>query len=175
MALKLDDKKQIVDKITVIAEDSISLVAAHYRGLSVSEVESLRNSAKEKGIYVKVVRNTLARRALGATRFHPIQNELTGPMILMFAQHEPGSAAKLAADFQKKYDKLEVKAMVVDGELLPATSLKQVAAMPTRDEALSMLAGTLQAPVTGVARTANEVVAGLARALNAYAEKQQAA
>ena len=175
MALRLDDKKQIVDKLTVIAEDSISLVAAHYRGLSVSEVELLRNTAKDKGVQIKVVRNTLARRALGATRFKPIQDELTGPMILMFAQHEPGSAAKLAADFQKKHDKLEVKAMVVDGELLPATSLKQVAAMPTRDEALSMLAGTLQAPVTGVVRTANEVVVSLARALNAYAEKHQAA
>ena len=76
---------------------------------------------------------------------------------------------------RKKNDKLEVKAMIVDGELLPASELKSVAAMPTRDEALSMLAGTMLAPVTGVARSANEVVASLARALNAYAEKSEAA
>ena len=175
MTLRLDDKKQIVDRLTEVAENSISLVAAHYRGLSVTEVEALRKDAKQTGVYVKVVRNTQARKALETTSFKQIRDDLTGPMLLMFAQNEPGSAAKLAANFQKKNDKLEVKAMIVDGELLPASELKSVAAMPTRDEALSMLAGTMLAPVTGVARSANEVVASLARALNAYAEKNKAA
>ena len=113
--------------------------------------------------------------ALRETNFKPISDELTGPMILAFALEEPGAAAKLVSKFQKETEKLEVKAMVVDGELLPASDLKRVASMPTKDEALSMLAGTLVAPVTGVARTANEVIASLARVLNAHAEKNQAA
>ena len=102
MTLRLDDKKQIVDRLTEVAENSISLVAAHYSGLSVTEIESLRKDAKQTGVYVKVVRNTLARKALDSTSFKQIQDDLTGPMLLMFAQNEPGSAAKLAANFQKK-------------------------------------------------------------------------
>jgi large subunit ribosomal protein L10 len=175
MTLRMKDKEQIVSHITEVAEGSMALVAADYSGLSVSQVEKLRKGGKQDGVYVKVVRNTLARRALGATSFEPITKELTGPMILAFAQDEPGAAAKLIAKFQKDHDSLEVKAMVVDGELLPASDLKKVAAMPTRDEALSMLAGTMLAPVTGVARTANEVIASLARVLDAYAEKNQEA
>ena len=175
MTLRLQDKKQIISHITDVAEKSLALVAADYSGLSVSEVEKLRQGGKQGGVYVKVVRNTLARMALRETNFKPISDELTGPMILAFALEEPGAAAKLVSKFQKETEKLEVKAMVVDGELLPASDLKRVASMPTKDEALSMLAGTLVAPVTGVARTANEVIASLARVLNAHAEKNQAA
>lgn len=174
MTLRMKDKEQIVSHIKDVADASMAMVAADYSGLTVAEVEKLRKGGKQGGVFVKVVRNTLARRALGATSFEPITTELTGPMILAFAQEEPGAAAKLIADFQKGNDKLAVKAIVVDGELLPASDLKRVAAMPTRDEALSMLAGTLLAPVTGVARTSNEIVASLARVLNAYAEKNQA-
>ena len=171
MTLRLEDKQHIVSQVSAIAEESMSLVAAHYRGMSVSEIESLRNQAKESGVVMKVVRNTLAKRALSATPFKVIESDLTGPTLLLFAKNEPGAAAKLAHNFIKDNDKLAVQGMVVDGALLPASELKSVAAMPTRDEALSMLAGTMLAPVTGVARTSNEVVASLARALNAYAEK----
>ena len=174
MTLRLEDKQHIVAKVTEVAERSMSLVAAHYRGMSVAEIESLRNEGKKNGVIVKIVRNTLARRALSTTSFNVIEADLTGPTLLIFAQDEPGAAAKLAHNFIKKNDKLSVQGMVVDGALLPASELKSVAAMPTKDEALSMLAGTLLAPVTGVARTSNEVVASLARVLDAYAEKAAA-
>ena len=173
MTLRLEDKQHIVAKVTEVAERSMSLVAAHYRGMSVAEIESLR-MGKKNGVIVKIVRNTLARRALSTTSFKDIEADLTGPTLLIFAQDEPGAAAKLAHNFIKKNDKLSVQGLVVDGALLPASELKSVAAMPTKDEALSMLAGTLLAPVTGVARTSNEVVASLARALDAYAEKAAA-
>lgn len=175
MALRMRDKEHIVSHITDVANSSMALVVADYSNLKDAEVKVLRQGGKEVGVYIKVVRNTLARRALGATSFEPVTKELTGPMILMFSQEEPGAAAKLVTKFQKTNKNLEVKALVVDGELLPSSDLKRVASMPTKHEALSMLAGTMLAPVTGVARTSNEVVASLARALNAYAEKNQAA
>ena len=175
MALRIDSKKEIVDQISDVAGRAVSLVAADYAGLSVSEVDILRNEARKHDVYVKVVRNTLARRALGQTaNFGCVEPELKGPIILLFAMNEPGAAAKVVRDFLKKNDTMEVRAVVVDGELFAASDLKAIASLPTKLEALSSLAGTMLAPVTGVALTVNAVTTGLVRTLQAVVDKKQA-
>ena len=176
MALRIDSKKEIVDQISDVAGRAVSLVAADYAGLSVTEVDVLRNEARKHDVYVKVVRNTLARRALGqTTNFGCVEPELKGPIILLFAMTEPGAAAKVVRNFLKKNDTMEVRAVVVDGELFAASDLKTIAALPTKLEALSSLAGTMLAPVTGVALAMNEVTTGLVRTLQAVVDKKQAA
>ncbi len=176
MALRIDGKKAIVDQVSDVAKRAISLVAADYAGLSVAQVDVLRNKAREHDVYVKVVRNTLARRALDeTTSFGCVDSKLKGPIILLFAMTEPGAAAKVVRDFLKENVAMEVRAIVVDGELFPASELKSLASLPTKHEALSSLAGTMLAPVTGVALTINAVTAGLVRTLQAVVDKKQAA
>ena len=176
MALRIDSKKEIIDQISDVAERAISLVAADYAGLSVAQVDILRNHARKQDVYVKVVRNTLARRALGqTTNFGCVESKLKGPIILLFAMTEPGAAAKVVRDFLKENVAMEVRAIVVDGELFPASELESLASLPTKHEALSSLAGTMLAPVTGVALTINAVTAGLVRTLQAVVDKKQAA
>lgn len=173
MALNLEQKKAIVSELNEVALKSISAVAAHYRGLTVSEMTELRKTAREKGVWLRVYRNTLARIALKETEFACLEDALVGPMVLLFSQDEPGSAARLLSDFVKKHEKLEVKALVLDGRLLGADQLKAVASLPSREEALAQLCAVLQAPVAKFVRTLNEPVAQVARVMGQIRDKKQ--
>ncbi len=174
MALRLEDKKVIIDEVAVVANSAISAVAAEYRGLTVSEMDELRKSARNSGVYLRVVRNTLAKRALEGTRFSCMQPELTGPLLLAFAKEEPGSAARLLRDFCKDHQKLAVKVVSIDGKLLPANQLGAVADLPTKDEAISLLMSVMLAPVTKLVRTIAEPHAQVVRAVAAVGEKKKA-
>lgn len=174
MALNFEDKKAIVAEVTDAASSSISLVVADYRGLTVPEMTEFRNKAREANVYLKVVRNTLAKRALKGTDFECIEGALGGPLVFGFAKNEPGSAAKLFKAFAKDHKALEVKGLTVAGEFYDASQLDSVAALPSRDEALSQLAAMLLAPATKLARTVQEPSGMLARALNSLQEKKQA-
>ena len=174
MALNFEDKKAIVAEVTDAASGSISLVVADYRGLSVPEMTDLRNKAREADVYLKVVRNTLAKRALQGTDFECMEAVLGGPLIFGFAKNEPGSAARLFKNFSKDHKALEVKGLSVAGQFYDADQLDAVASLPSRDEALAQLAATLLAPATKLARTIQEPAGMLARALNALEEKKQA-
>lgn len=175
MVLKLDDKKTIVNEVAAVASQALSLVAAEYSGLTVAQMTNLRKTARESGVYMRVVRNTLARRALEGTPFACMDEKLVGPLILAFSQEDPGAAARLIRDFSKTSDKLKVKALAIDNNLLPAESLDKLANLPTRNEAIAQLMSVIQAPITKLVRTLAEPQAKLVRTIAAIRDAKQSA
>ncbi|PHQ78169.1 MAG: 50S ribosomal protein L10 [Coxiella sp. (in: Bacteria)] len=175
MTLRLEDKQAIVAELHSVATSAISVVAADYRSLTVSDMTALHKGAREKGVHMRVYRNTLARRAVKDTDFACLVDALTGPIVLFFAQDEPGAAARLVSDFMKVNEQLEVKALAMDGQLLGPDALKAVAALPSRDEAIARLMSVMQAPVTKFVRTLNEPVAQFMRCMGQVRDQKQAA
>lgn len=167
MALSLADKKQIVSEVAAVAESAHSAVAAEYRGLTVEEMTDLRVKAREGGVYLRVVKNTLARRAFEGTEFECMSDQLIGPLVLAFSQEDPGAAARVIKEFAKEHEKLEVKVLAVGGEALAASELDKLASLPTRDQAISMLMAVMKAPLDKFARTLNEVPGKLVRTVAA--------
>lgn len=175
MSMNIEQKKAIVDEVAEVADASPSAIAAEYIGLNVAEMTELRQSAREAGIYLKVVRNTLARRALEGTKFDCMREKLIGPLLLAFSNDEPGSAAKVIRDFSETNDKLVVKLIVLDGNLFDAADLDRVANIPSLDQARSMFLGLLQAPMGKFVRILAEPEAKFTRLLAARRDQQQAA
>jgi large subunit ribosomal protein L10 len=175
VVLKLEDKKTIVSEVNEVANRSLSLIAAEYSGLTVSQLTGLRKTARQSGVYMRVVRNTLARRALEGTQFECIKPQLVGPLLLAFSHEDPGSAARLIKDFAKENDKLVVKALAFDNQLLPGTELNKLASLPTRDQALAQLMSVMLAPVTKLVRTLAEPHAKLVRTVAAIRDSKQSA
>lgn len=176
MALTLEEKKQIVSEVATVAASAHSMVAAEYRGLTVEQLTKLRTEARNNGVYLRVVKNSLAKIAVKDTEFECVQDSLIGPLILAFSQEDPGSAARLIKDFikDKANEKLDVKFLAMGGELLAAADLDRLSKMPTRDQALAMLAGTLRAPLNKFAQTLNEVPGKLVRTLAAIRDQKEA-
>ena len=172
MGLTLDAKKAIVDEVNGIATVAPSAIAAEYIGLTVAEMTELRNAAREAGVYIKVVRNTLARRALENTQFECMRDNLVGPLLLVFSNDEPGSAAKVVRNFAKSNEKLEVKLVSLDGNLLEPSEINKLANLPSLDEARSMLLGLLSSPLTKFVRTISEPTSKFARVLGSKRDKQ---
>jgi len=133
--------------------------------------------ARETGVYLRVVKNTLARRAVQGTEFECLQSSLVGPLILAFSQQDPGAAARLFKEFlkEKAHDKLIVKALAVGGQAFPASELDRLASLPTRDQAISLLMATLRAPLDKFAQTLNEIPGKLVRTLDAIRQQKEAA
>jgi large subunit ribosomal protein L10 len=175
VALGLEDKKAIVADVNETATSALSLVIADARGCTVGEMTELRKLAREAKVDVRVVRNTLARRAVAGTEFECVSEVLKGPSLFAFSMEDPGAAARIFKDFVKTHEKFEVKALAVGGKLLAANQLDALATLPTREQALAMLAGVLQAPVVKFARTLNEVPSKFARAMAAVRDQKQAA
>jgi len=167
MALRLEDKKALVKEVSAVAGDSVTAVAAEYRGLSVAEMTELRRFARDSGVYLRVVKNTLARRAVEGTEFECMQDTLKGPILLAFAKDDPGAAARVIKDFAKEHDALQAVSLSAGGQLLPASDLKKLAELPTLDQAHAMLLGVMMAPMSTLARTLAEPSAMLARTLGA--------
>jgi len=167
VALKLEDKKAIVAEVNEAAGSALSAVLADYRGLNVAEMTELRVKARESNVYLRVIRNTLAKRAMSGTEFECLSQAFIGPSLLALSVEDPGAAARLMKDFAKSHDKLQVRALAIGGELLDASRLDAVATLPTRDEALAMLMGTMLAPITKLAQTLNAVPSKLVRTLDA--------
>lgn len=174
MALNLEAKKAIVEELSVVVAKSVSAVAADYRGLTVGEMTNLRKQARNKGLYMRVVRNTLARRAVEGTDYACLTDALVGPIILLFSQDEPGAGARLMRDFMKDHARLEVKALALDGGLLGPDQLKAVADLPSRDEALAQLMSVMKAPVTKFVRTMAEPYASAVRVMGQIRDQKQA-
>lgn len=172
MPLSLESKKAVVEEVHAVARDAHSLVAAEYRGMSVAEMSELRAQAKQANVYLRVVRNTLARRAFENTGFACTAERLTGPLVLAFSREEPAAAARVVKDFSKTNDKLVVRFLSFDGEALEAEEIDALASLPTREEALAQLMSVLLAPATKLVRTLAEPHAGLVRVLDAYREQQ---
>ena len=174
MALRLEDKKRLVEEVNAVAGDSVTAVAAEYRGLSVSEMTELRKEARNSGVYLRVVKNTLARRAVEGTDFECMQETLKGPILLAFAKDDPGAAARVIKDFAKEHQALQAVSLSAGGQLLPASDLGKLADLPTLDQARAMLLGVLTAPMGKLVRTLVEPSAMLARTLGARGEQEAA-
>jgi len=175
LALNLEQKKAIVAEVAEVAGNALSAVAAEYRGLSVGEMTELRSEARNNGVYLRIVKNSLARRAVEGTEFECMTEGLTGPLVLAFSQEDPGSAARVIKDFAKEHDKLDVKLVSIGGKLLDASELSTLAKMPTYDEAISMLMAVMKAPVEKLARTMKEVPGKLVRTVAAVKDAKEAA
>ena len=167
MALRLADKQQLVAEVNEVAATAHSAIAAEYRGLSVAQMTEFRAKARGEGVYVRVVKNTLAKRAVEGTEFECLSEALSGPLVLAFSREDPGAAARVVKDFSKENEHLVTKAVAIGGELYGAQDLNRLASLPTLDQARSMLLGVLQAPGTQLVRSFAEAPAMLARVLQA--------
>ncbi len=175
MAIGLEDKKAIVAEVNEAAGGALSAVLADYRGVTATDMTTLRKQARENGVYLRVVRNTLTKLAVGGTDFECIKDALVGPTILAFSMEDPGAAARLLKDFAKENKEFEIKALAVGGELLGAEQIDRLAKLPTRDQALGMLASVIQAPITKLVRTFNEVPSKVTRVVAAVRDQKKEA
>lgn len=173
MALNLEGKKQVVSEVAAVAAEAYSAVAAEYRGLGVDELTELRTKARQGGVYVRVVKNTLAKRALEGTDFECMSDGLVGPLLLAFSQEDPGSAARVIKDFSEDHDLLKVKMLSISGQVLDPSELKRLASLPTKEQALSMLMAVMKAPIEKFVRTLNEPHAKMVRTVAAVRDQKQ--
>ena len=167
MALRLEDKQAMVTEVQAVALVAHSVVAAEYRGLTVTQITGLRAKARQSGVYVRVVKNTLARKAVAGTPYECIAGSLKGPLILAFSREDPGAAARVVKEFAKTHDKLVPTLVSLGGRVFPATDLDRVASLPTKAQALAMMLGVLKAPISKLVRTLAEPHAKLVRTVDA--------
>ena len=174
MALNLEDKKSIVAEVSTIAASAHSAIAAEYRGMTVDEMTDLRAKARNEGVYLRIVKNTLVKRAVEGTEFECMQDSLVGPLIMAFSQVDPGAAARLVKDFSKDNDKLIAKVIAIGGEVLPIEQLEALSKLPNREQAIAMLMAVMKAPVEKFVRTLNEPHAKFVRTMAAVRDQKQA-
>ena len=175
MALRLEDKKALVAEVNEVATGALSAIAADYRGMTVEQMTEFRAKARNEGVYVRVVKNTLAKRAIDGTEFECLADSLTGPIILAFSKDDPGAAARIVKDFAKTCEQLVTQAVAIGGTAYPASDLDRLAKLPTLDQARGQLLGLLQAPASKFVRTIAEPQGKFVRLLAAYRDQQQAA
>jgi large subunit ribosomal protein L10 len=161
--------------VAAVASKAQSVVAAEYRGLTVGQMTELRAKARTQGVYMRVVKNTLARKALAGTSFEAMGPRLKGPLVLAFSKDDPGAAARVVKDFAKAHEKLVATLVSLGGQVLPGGELEKVASLPTREQALSMLLGVLKAPIVKLVGTLAAPAAKLARTVAAVRDQKQAA
>ena len=172
MTLTLAGKKAVVAEVTEVAAKAISAVVADYRGLTVNQMTDLRAQARKSGVYLRVIRNTLARRAFENTEFACLSDLLVGPLFVALSIEAPSDAARLLKGFTKSMDKLEIKALSIGGKVYGSEQLDYVASLPTRDEALAKLMYVMKAPVEKFVRTLAEPHAKLVRTVAAIKEQK---
>ncbi|HEX5418513.1 MAG TPA: 50S ribosomal protein L10 [Gammaproteobacteria bacterium] len=171
MALNIEAKKAVVAEVASVAGAAQSAVAAEYRGLTVAEMTELRAAARNSGVYLKVVKNTLAKRAIAGTSFECMREVFRGPLVLAFSKEDPGAAARVVKGFSKDHDKLVTVALSIGGELYGAADIDRLASLPNLDEARAMLLGLLNAPLSQFVRVLAEPGAMLARVLKARGDQ----
>lgn len=172
MALNLEDKKSIVAEVSAIAANAHSAIAAEYRGLSVGEMTELRVKARKEGVYIRVVKNSLTRRAVEGTEFECMQDSLVGPLVMAFSQEDPGAAARLVKDFSKDHKMLIARVIAIGGQVLPVEQLERLSKLPNRDQAIAMLMSVMKAPIEKFVRTIKEPHAKLVRTVAAVRDQK---
>lgn len=175
MALGLKDKKAIIAEVSETASNALSLVIADARGVTVTDMTELRTKARENKVVLRVVKNTLAKRAFKETEFACVEEALVGPSIFGFSMEDPGAAARLFKDFSKENKAFEVKALSVSGQMLDNSQIDVLASLPTRDQALSMLCNVMLAPITKLTRTFNDVPGRVVRVVDQVTKQKDAA
>lgn len=172
MSLNRTEKAELIEEVSAQVANAQSLVIAEYRGIDVAAVTVLRKTARESGVYLRVIKNTLVRRALADSQFEGISDQLTGPLIYAISE-DPVSAAKTLSDFAKTNPNIILKGGSLPNKVLDENGVKALATMPSRDELLSKLLGTMQAPITQFVRTLNEVPTKFVRGLAAVRDEKQ--
>ena len=173
MPIGLKEKEAIVAEVKETASNALSAVMANYRGVAVDELTALRKVAREQKVAVRVIRNSLAKRAFEGTALACLNEVLLGPNMLAFSLEDPGAAARIFKDFAKKNAAFEIKALSIDGKLLPAGQIDALAKLPTQDQAIALLMSVMLAPMTKLARTLNAVPAKVTRAIAAIRDQKQ--
>jgi large subunit ribosomal protein L10 len=175
MPLNLEGKKALVEEVSAVAAKALSVVVAEYRGLTVTQMTDLRSKARASGVYMRVVKNTLARKALEGTAFESMGAVLKGPLVLAFSKDDPGAAARVIKDFAKANDKLVPTNLSIGGAVLPAKDLEKVASLPTKEQALSQLLGVIKAPIQKLVATIQAPSIKFVRTVVAIRDQKQAA
>ncbi len=175
MALNIAQKKAVVADVAMAAASAHSAIAAEYRGMTVAELTSLRDKARENGVIIKVAKNTLVRRAIVDTDFECMSAELTGPLLYAFSMQDPGSAARVVKEFTKDNPKLVTRLVAIGGGLHGADELSRLAELPTLDQALAMLMGVMRAPIEKFVRTMAEPHTKMVRVVAAVRDSKEAA
>lgn len=173
MTLTLAEKKAVVEEVADVASKAVSAVVADYRCLSVNQMTQLRSEARKAGVYLRVVKNSLTRRAFKDTSFACLSDRLQGPLFIALSMEGPSDAARLLKDFAKTFEKLEIKALSVSGELYEPNQIDDIANLPTRDEAISKLMFVIKAPVEKFVKTLAEPHAKLVRTIAAVKDKKE--
>lgn len=168
----LRKKGAIIEDLAAAAAKAPAIVAVDYCGLTVAEITALRKSAREAGVYLRVAKNTLVRRALHGTPYADLSRQISGPLMWVFSGEEPGAAARLIRDFAREHEALSVRLVGLENQALAPEALNELAELPGRDEALAQLMGAMTAPVAMLARLLNEPAAMLVRALAAAARQR---
>lgn len=174
MSLNQEQKRAVVSEIATQLASAQALIVAEYRGVNVEAVTGLRAKARQSGLTLRVLRNTLARRAVEGTPFEKLTDQLVGPLLYGIAA-DPVAGAKVLAEFAKENASFVIKAGVMSDNLMSSVDIKALALLPSREELLAMLVGTLQAPITKLVRTLNEVPTGFARSLAAVHDQKETA
>lgn len=173
MALNFEQKQAVVAEVAEVANKALAAVAAEYRGLTVEELTDLRVKARQDGVFVKVAKNTLVRRAVEGTEFECMSDALTGPLLLAFSMDDPGAAARLVKDYAKEHNLLVAKNVAIGGELYDASELERLSKLPTYEQALAMLMGVMKAPVEKFVRTLAEPHTKMVRTFAAVRDAKQ--
>ena len=173
MSLNLEQKKAVVVEVSEQVSTAQSIIVAEYRGLQVGEMTELRAQARKSGVYLRVLKNTLVRRAVEGTPFSGLANEMVGPLVFGISS-DPVSAAKVLSEFAKVNDKFIIKAGAMPNQVMSVNDVKALASLPSREELLAKLLGTMQAPVAKFVRTLNEVPTKFVRGLAAVRDQKAA-
>ena len=172
MGLNLDQKKAVVAEVSAEVAKAQAIVVAEYRGLEVGNMTDLRREARKSGVYLRVLKNTLARRAVTGTPFEKLSEQMTGPLIYGISA-DPVATAKVLDTFSKTNDKLVIRGGAMPNAVISAKEVKALASMPSREELIAKLLGTMQAPIATFARTLNEVPSRFVRTLAAIRDQKQ--
>ena len=175
MALNIEQKKAVFAEVADVANKALAAVAAEYRGMTVEEMTDLRVKAREGGVFVKIAKNTLVRRAVEGTEYECMAEALSGPILLAFSMDDPGAAARLVKDYSKDHDKLIARMVAVGGELYDASELERLSSLPTYDQAIAILMGVMKAPIEKFVRTLAEPHTKMVRTVAAVRDAKQAA
>ena len=174
MGLSLEQKQAMVSEVATKLQGAQSVIVAEYRGLNVERVTQLRSKARKSGVWLRVLKNTLARRAVQGTPFEKLSEKMVGPLMYGISQ-DPVAGAKVLSEFAKENELFVIKAGAMPNAVMSAQDIKALALLPSREELLSKLLGTMQAPVTKLVRTMNEVPSKFVRTLAAYRDSKEKA
>ena len=171
MGLNLEQKQAVVSEIAAQLGSAQSVIVAEYRGLDVGAVTELRSKARKSGLYLRVLKNSLARRAVKGTPFEKLSEQMVGPLIYGISR-DPVAGAKVLSAFAKDNEKLVIRGGAMPNLLMSVMDVKALAALPSREELLAKLVGTMQAPIVKLVRTMNEVPGKFVRTLAAVRDAQ---